>query len=537
MRKGKKRTRPEKRTDVPATRKRAEPGTGKSWWNAMHSRLRALASKSQQQHDDGLFGLREAVHEWAGRTVEFIDWLLGRSPREHKRAPQLWEMGSLKRTASVAATIFLSYFVLRIVMNEIEPFGLSNATKAYSTLVSARVMAPFYGSDAQDHIAVVLIDESTLHARDMGWPPRYTYYEETLRRILRQQPRAIYVDILLQDERAYDGSLGEARTALAEELAEASLPVWFGVVSAGQASLFSGVPGVNVSVSSWQGVGTNYPLALGPDQLVPWFDAKRSGSPRKPLANTSADSVALVLYKAACRPQAAGCVEPASRLTQEMAKVPMTVLWGSRLPVAAGIADTALHCAQTTRERETLASKIAAALRSTWISLRSGTNPHLLDLHRLQCPYTLTLREQQLDDPDMAALLKDRVVLVGTRLAGMDDSVYSPVHQRIPGVYLHAMALDNLMTWGRDRLHPNARLSRVVGALLAIVLPILLAITLRYSHGRRRFLLLVALGLVASIGINAWLQWHYRLPPLDWIGGLALFGLVVLGIGRRKNES
>jgi hypothetical protein len=46
---------------------------------------------------------------------------------------------------------------------------------------------------------------------------------------------------------------------------------------------------------------------------------------------------------------------------------------------------------------------------------------------------------------DRAPLLKNRIVLIGTSLRYSNDIVTSPLHDRIPGVFLHAMALDNLM--------------------------------------------------------------------------------------------
>jgi hypothetical protein len=45
-------------------------------------------------------------------------------------------------------------------------------------------------------------------------------------------------------------------------------------------------------------------------------------------------------------------------------------------------------------------------------------------------------------------ILRDKVVLYGFDLAGLSDVVSPPTHATLPGVFLHAMALDNLLTWG-----------------------------------------------------------------------------------------
>lgn len=49
---------------------------------------------------------------------------------------------------------------------------------------------------------------------------------------------------------------------------------------------------------------------------------------------------------------------------------------------------------------------------------------------------------------DLAPLVSDRVIIYGGNLQSLDDSLYSPVHGRIAGLNLHAMALDNLMHYG-----------------------------------------------------------------------------------------
>jgi CHASE2 domain-containing sensor protein len=45
-------------------------------------------------------------------------------------------------------------------------------------------------------------------------------------------------------------------------------------------------------------------------------------------------------------------------------------------------------------------------------------------------------------------LMKDRIVLIGVNLPSSRDTVPTPIHERLPGVYFHAMALDNLLTFG-----------------------------------------------------------------------------------------
>ncbi|MEZ5931436.1 MAG: CHASE2 domain-containing protein [Alphaproteobacteria bacterium] len=50
----------------------------------------------------------------------------------------------------------------------------------------------------------------------------------------------------------------------------------------------------------------------------------------------------------------------------------------------------------------------------------------------------------------LGALFEGRVVMIGADIKGAPDLVLSPVHGQIPGVFLHAMALDNLIALGPD---------------------------------------------------------------------------------------
>ncbi|HWD28664.1 MAG TPA: CHASE2 domain-containing protein [Rhizomicrobium sp.] len=50
----------------------------------------------------------------------------------------------------------------------------------------------------------------------------------------------------------------------------------------------------------------------------------------------------------------------------------------------------------------------------------------------------------------LSAALKGKVVMIGTELPGINDIVYSPVQGQVPGVFMHATALENLLHWGRD---------------------------------------------------------------------------------------
>ncbi|MGI4858190.1 MAG: CHASE2 domain-containing protein, partial [Janthinobacterium lividum] len=54
------------------------------------------------------------------------------------------------------------------------------------------------------------------------------------------------------------------------------------------------------------------------------------------------------------------------------------------------------------------------------------------------------------DDKMLTTLIDGRIVMYGSALLAAGDYVNSPLEGDIPGVYLHAMALDNLITYGSN---------------------------------------------------------------------------------------
>src|SRR5690606_37563123 len=96
-------------------------------------------------------------------------------------------------------------------------------------------------------------------------------------------------------------------------------------------------------------------------------------------------------------------------------------------------------------------------------SLRSGYTGL-----RVPVPYTTTLYVRDLMNPraetraiadqQARALLENRFVLYGANLSGVNDLIVTPTRQILPGVYLHAMALDNLLHWGPNYKSANGTL-------------------------------------------------------------------------------
>jgi hypothetical protein len=93
------------------------------------------------------------------------------------------------------------------------------------------------------------------------------------------------------------------------------------------------------------------------------------------------------------------------------------------------------------------------------------------------CPYTNTISVLHLLGPydeDVERHVAGKAVFYGANFQMAGDRVISPVYEDLPGVYLHAMAHDNLVTFGDDfkraRLHPASRITNAILLLFMVFL-------------------------------------------------------------------
>lgn len=154
-------------------------------------------------------------------------------------------------------------------------------------------------------------------------------------------------------------------------------------------------------------------------------------------------------------------------------------------------------------------------------------------------------REGTLDLP--RDLIEDRVVFIGTDLEVYQDRVDAPVHGTLPGVYLHAMAFDNLLRFGDSLAQPAPSVLTVAGGAAGLsvidlveILLLGLAVTLGQSHARRSQQgarpwlppLTLFLPPVLLIALCAVMNW----PTADWLlvtGAILVWdrGRAILSIG------
>ncbi|WP_157720947.1 CHASE2 domain-containing protein [Pseudomonas vancouverensis] len=436
------------------------------------------------------------------------------------------------RTGNRALVIFIAWFFTMFLLDKVDPFGLSRQVQAYSEGLFQKVTSSFYQADAQDKVAVVLIDELTLTSRGESWPPRYSYYDEVIRRIARQKPAAIFLDILVEDRRSYDGSLESARQSLTETLANKGIPLYLATLDNHRKSVFIDVPGTQTTLTGWRGYGEDYPLLIGPGHFFADLDSKM---PEGAACNDSVKpTAALQLYQFMCeKGLQSNC--PSGLMRKELGGFcnAMVVQWGRQVSKVVSerqlISET-----QCSANNDSLFERVSTAMNTLFAALLSGLDEGSVKRVRQPCPYTVTLREEDLTSEKAQGVLQGRVVMVGLSLQGIHDIVQSPVHGQIPGVYLHAMALDNLLKWNASYFQRSGLdwLFILMAALVAWIC----AALIRTQPARLSFLMrVVALGSV--LGASTYLYKIEHHPPLDWLGILLVYELVNRLIEKNEEQS
>lgn len=141
-----------------------------------------------------------------------------------------------------------------------------------------------------------------------------------------------------------------------------------------------------------------------------------------------------------------------------------------------------------------------------------------------------------LSDDALQALLKDRLVLVGVDLDGSPDLIFNPVNGQVPGVLLHAAALENLISDGaaRSREAPGSFAGLNPGLAVAILLAAVAAVPVSrmallwgWTHWAQvTGLTLISLFLPLMLAMFLYAQANYA--PANWVSAMTA-KLVMVG--------
>ncbi|MDM0029182.1 CHASE2 domain-containing protein [Variovorax sp. J31P216] len=318
-----------------------------------------------------------------------------------------------------------------------EEFLVRQIARAYAPLVGT-----LQGTARRDAISVLVIDDQSLQRAGQSWPADYGYYARLIDSLGANRPKAIFIDVMFAAKRN-DPSIARL------------------IDSACKAS----ASGVRIYLATRRDADGRFLLRPDLEAVSPRCVHKVAVEYEPDQADQTAWSYRL----------GSGSGAHGSPLSAANA---IYVDLGGALPATLH-SDVALNwgLASASRGLEWLQSTApdashhgghqdSPAAPTSYCREANGSAADLLpaSIHRLfdpeaekpVCVFHNTLYPADLatssdeEDQELKAQVEGRVIMIGTALQGSNDRVISPLHGRIPGVYLHAMALDNLLFYGKD---------------------------------------------------------------------------------------
>ena len=323
-----------------------------------------------------------------------------------------------------AVTVILTAFLMLWLLPKLMPS--SDLMTHLTARGQAALVGSYYPPAQRDSVTVVLIDDDALASTAHGWPVPYATHARWLSNLGSvYQPRAVFLDVTFTQARK-DDTLPQLVSALCR-LRDQGVPVFLAALPSaetGQLAVREGLSSPPGEKPCFTLVGVNYqPHQV--DRLV-WS---------YPLwtVNQGAGSVA-----AEARSSALAMAQDVAGLVVPRSEVPMALTWGVM---------------NTTIERFGDWCRYAGSLAAEMTPPRLRAVFADDEVFKPICPYTQslnlsTLRPQsEEDEARLHRAIDGKFVMLGAAISGMNDTVTSPVHGAIPGVFMHAMALDNLLTY------------------------------------------------------------------------------------------
>lgn len=384
-----------------------------------------------------------------------------------------WTLSGARRTFLQRA---LAFYIGFLLVNQ-DPFGLSEAASTASSAALNAILGSFYDHSRQNEIVVTLFDDEYVKHTGNTWPASYAFHAKALQAIKTLRPRAVFLDIIFLHERE-DPTLKRLLDAI-----EGLRPI----------PVFLAVSGPSVWNEDGEGLRKEFIERFRQSDHVKLVRVARHVNPFEAdkysfliderdetpyTANRRYASAAWALYQELCLTPSPGnaawapprCEEPPIQTRRDYAD---GLLLPSRLD-----ADEPFRIiwarGKTSRTKETFAecAKSHGPFATIWHGLTEGFRSGLDT-----CPYADTVYLADLVEAARAKAagralpfdLSDKVVMYGASLSLSHDIITPPTHQGfLPGIYLHAMALNNLLTHGDAFKSDRANLGSFKVSLYAV---------------------------------------------------------------------
>jgi hypothetical protein len=363
--------------------------------------------------------------------------------------------------------------------------GISLHLTPWSQAIVNGIVKYAYPPKGQNDTTVVLFREENLAELAESFPVSYARHAEVLEALAIYGPRAVFVDFAFIDARGPE-DLATLGRAICHLNARGKVPVYL-AAPAPSSNQDHGAPINAPLLECAEAVNAQMDVERGVSGVLTY----RHGGGASPFRWTPA----FAMYDARTR------IESLPRLKPEDAQ-PMEIIWAN---LASPLNEGWMHCSSE------------PALWHLFNILRE--NPLAA---KRTCPHTNTISVVHLLGPnneDVRAAIAGKAIFYGGNFQMVGDRVISPVYDDLPGVYLHAMAYDNLVTFDstyKRADHHGLSLSSVVNGLLLLFTVVLLLLVDKPPAFAKALL-----GRLAAV--SPWIKWLALGVALLLIGITVLF--------------
>lgn len=339
----------------------------------------------------------------------------------------IWQLYVVITTIVVG--LFLAWLSNKLPIEEV--------IKRATTRIYAPLLSLNYSDAGQRAITILTLDDADLKEYGLSWPVPLDYYQRLLDGVVKRQPKAIFLDVLFLDNKPKKDV--ENLVGAACRSTDAGVP--FFLATFALESLSSDTERQLFAARTKS--GTPCVIPVRPNVTPDSFDQSQWAYPLRPRNDgedkdnaSLPDSVALSIY---CRLNAKTC--PANT------EVALALIWATN-------AAPTNAATMVTRDDQGNLKPVCRGVWNWWeiipgaVMYRKIANMSMLQL----CPYNQVIPVRAFKNYGFTAdqldqELRGKVVLIGADLKSIGDNLFSPLHGRLPGVHVHAMALDNLISF------------------------------------------------------------------------------------------
>ncbi|MFT4172245.1 MAG: CHASE2 domain-containing protein [Rhodocyclaceae bacterium] len=370
----------------------------------------------------------------------------------HARPSHVWVKRSLWFVAG-----YLLFVVGTLLMlwlgSKLNPKDM--ALNRFLASAQAPLVGLYYPGERQNDITVLVYDSAYLGARSSAWPISYGAHADAIYALASNdatRPKAIFLDVSFAQVRD-DATIDELRKTLCEVHDEFHVPLFLAALPSDKDGALRIRP--ELQFAARQEGGDCFKLvdvAIEPDPVdnVSWSYPVSRHLTDKGWTSVPTDAAAA---KTSLRSAAATIASDVGGVRFDDEAVPMALQWGVRTaPQSAEHRQFGYCRSGGAVEYFRLVPGILRDFlmdEMPFVARAVGMDPD--NFNKPICPYHRSLSVtalSALDEQDLAPVLHDKYVLIGAQIPGYNDFATSPVQGLIPGIYLHAMALDNFLTYG-----------------------------------------------------------------------------------------